>query len=52
MQCPYCASDNVEYAGIDDGGGDYADEICDVWHCRECRMDFTGHCIEPPIEEE
>lgn len=44
MMCNYCGSENTEYRGIDDGGGDYGDSICDVYHCHDCDMYFDADC--------
>ncbi len=49
MQCPDCGSEDVEYIGIDDGGGDYGDCLVDLWYCVHCDGEFEGHAI-PIIE--
>lgn len=43
--CPYCGSEEVYFTGVDDGGGDYGDSVCDQYECQECFNDFEAHCI-------
>lgn len=41
MICPYCGSDELEYLGIEDGGGDYGDSLTDEWKCYGCGSYFS-----------
>lgn len=43
--CPYCGSEDVTYTGMDDGGGDYGDQVCDQFRCNHCDQDFEGDCF-------
>jgi len=45
VQCPYCGSEDVYFSGVDDGGGDYGDSLCDLYECQGCLNDFEAHCI-------
>lgn len=45
MDCKYCGSDVVDYVGIDDGGGDYGESVCDQYECLECGARFEADCI-------
>lgn len=38
--CPVCGSEDVNLQGVDDGGGDYGDSVCDQYHCWNCDSDF------------
>lgn len=42
IECPYCGSQDVEYLGYDDGGGDYGDMITPVFRCYSCDQAFDG----------
>jgi DNA-directed RNA polymerase subunit RPC12/RpoP len=44
MNCPYCGSDAVQYDGIQDGGGDYGESVCDEYECLECGAMFEMDC--------
>lgn len=46
MICKQCGSDQVEYHGIDDGGGDYGLSTCDQYECLDCGSRFEADCIE------
>ena len=46
MNCPYCGSNEVEYHGADDGGGDYVSSVCDEFECFHCGNRFEENCIE------
>lgn len=46
MLCPYCGSDHVEYHGVDDGGGDYGNAVCDQYECLNCGNRFESDCLE------
>lgn len=46
VTCYYCGSEDVEYIGTDDGGGDYGSAVCDLFHCNQCDQDFEANCIE------
>lgn len=35
MNCRYCGS-RMDYIGIQDGGGDYGDSVCDEYQCMTC----------------
>jgi len=43
--CKYCGG-ACEYVGVDDGGGDYGDAVCDMYRCEDCDSEFEGDCIE------
>lgn len=43
--CPFCGSVNTFYAGVDDGGGDYGESVCDTYRCEDCDNDFDGDCF-------
>lgn len=45
MDCRYCGSDEVDYLGVDDGGGDYGDSVCDQYECLECGAMFEANCM-------
>lgn len=45
MQCPYCG-ENMEYLGVDDGGGDYGSAVCDQWECPGCGWCDETNCVE------
>lgn len=51
IHCKYCGSENVDYLGVDDGGGDYGDSVCDEYHCLDCDNYFEGHCIPEDLFE-
>jgi len=43
--CPYCDSEEIEYLGLEDGGGDFGDSVTETYKCLECnahleRSDF------------
>lgn len=40
--CPYCRGEDVEYHGIDDGGGDFGGALTETWYCNRCEADFEG----------
>jgi len=40
-ECPYCGG-KLEYVGIEEGGGDYADSLVDLWYCHECDIQLEG----------
>lgn len=44
-ECYYCHSENVEFLGADDGGGDYGDSVCDIWHCHDCGQEYEVNCV-------
>ena len=46
-QCPACGSEEIDYVGIDDGGGDYGDSVCDTWRCCDCDYHWEENCIDP-----
>lgn len=53
--CPYCDSSDIDYVGVEDGGGDYGDSLCDIWLCHGCGHEFEKNCvefIEPDYDEE
>lgn len=50
MDCPYCGSDVVDYLGMDDGGGDYGEAVCESWECLDCGAHFDGDCIGQAID--
>lgn len=35
MQCPECGN-AMTYRGMDDGDGDYGDDIVEIWECDSC----------------
>lgn len=45
MNCKYCGAD-MDYVGVDDGGGDYGSAVCDQWTCPECDWAEESNCIE------
>lgn len=45
MQCPYC-NNEMEYVGVNDGGGDYGSAICDEYQCPVCDWIEETDCIE------
>lgn len=49
--CEYCGSEDIEYMGADDGGGDYGDAVCDQWHCNACDQDFETDCFGDDDED-
>lgn len=57
MDCPYCGSKNVEYRGLDDGGGDFGTSIIVLYRCDECGTHFEddvydyGFIEDPYIDE-
>lgn len=46
MACEYCGSTEVDYVGMDDGGGAYGTQVCDTYHCLNCDQYFEGGCID------
>lgn len=48
--CPYCGSDLIELLGMDDGGGDYGEAVCETWDCHDCGQQFEGDCIGQAID--
>lgn len=50
--CEYCGSEDVEYTGVDDGGGDYGTSVCDQFHCNHCEGDFEAGCIDTGSDED
>jgi len=44
--CVYCGSEEVEYTGLDDGGGDFGSSVCDQYHCLACDGEFEDGCID------
>lgn len=40
--CPSCGSDDVTDAGFDDGAGDYADSISEMYECLDCGELFSA----------
>lgn len=34
--CVHCGSENLEYWGLDDGGGPYGESIEQLWNCVDC----------------
>jgi hypothetical protein len=52
--CPGCESPDIEYLGIEDGCGDYGDELCDTWECWTCGLIFDrpARKIETVISNE
>lgn len=45
MQCRICGSD-MEYKGVDDGGGDYGESICEQWECLNCGSWDEINCVD------
>jgi len=45
MQCKYCGN-QMEYMGINDGGGDYGSALCDEWECPECGWCEEVNCVD------
>jgi hypothetical protein len=43
IKCPYCGGHETAYSGIDDGGGDFGDEIVDMYYCLDCDLTFEGY---------
>ena len=35
----------MQYVGVDDGGGDYGDSVCDEWQCDTCDYEEEGDCF-------
>lgn len=44
QNCPYCGSSAIIYVGVEDGGGDYGDSVCDTWFCTACESNFEDGC--------
>jgi len=42
--CPYC-DEFMAYIGLDDGGGDYGDSVCEQWECEGCGYAIETNCI-------
>ena len=51
MHCRYCGSEDFEYLGIDDGGGDYGASICDQYGCLECGNITEVGCVDIDEDE-
>lgn len=51
MNCHYCGSDDTEYTGVDDGGGDYGSSVCDYYFCNSCELSFEANCIDVGSDE-
>jgi len=51
MICPYCDSEEIEYIGISDGGGEYGLSLCHEWRCLNCGAAFEDGCIEVGCSE-
>lgn len=45
-ECPSCGSAEIEYSGIDDGGGLWGTSICENWKCLSCGYYFEVGCQE------
>lgn len=45
MKCKYCGS-QMDYMGVNDGGGDYGSAVCDEWQCPECDWAAEDGCVE------
>jgi hypothetical protein len=41
MNCPNCGG-FMEYAGIEDGAGDYGDALAETWYCEVCDLHVDG----------
>lgn len=52
MNCPYCGSDEVEYHGVTNDGGDYGESLCDEFGCLACGAWFEANCIEAEADDE
>lgn len=48
--CPYCGSEMTAYLGMDDGGGDYGEAVCEQFKCYDCGQHFEGDCIGQAID--
>lgn len=40
--CPHCGSEHAVLSGYEDGGGDYADSIAEIWECLDCGQQIAG----------
>jgi len=46
MECPVCGmGQQMDYVGIEDGYGMYADLSCDLYVCPVCDHHDTGECV-------
>lgn len=45
MKCKYCETP-MHYVGINDGGGDYGNSVCDEFECPDCGHIEEKNCIE------
>ena len=45
MKCKYCGCE-MDYVGIQDGGGDYGSAVCDEFECPECGWVEESGCVE------
>lgn len=43
-ECPACGSSDTWFVGIQDGCGDYGDQLCEEWECGNCGEIFEGMC--------
>jgi len=43
-ECPYCGEEMI-FTGMDDGGGDYGDSICEIWECPDCDFADELNCV-------
>jgi len=44
--CHHCGSEDLEYLGVDDGGGDYGTSVCDEYGCLNCGNVLEVNCWE------
>ncbi len=44
LACEHCGSFDLIYLGVDDGLGEYGEDICDTFECQNCGHHQVGEC--------